>query len=1249
MPTKRKVAGSSAVAPDADPTAALMARVQELEDKVGQLMELRRRRYFAFHQPLDDQESTYPPRFDPPVIVDGDPLPLAPASLRAGYSPDDDALYLKWGKFDHDLILQIAGRYLDLQQPLRILDFACSTGRVLRHFEPERLSPGWRIHGVDTQAVPIEWLRTLWPPAYEVCAINEVVPALPFEDNYFDVIYGISVFTGIKYLWDAWLCELRRCLKPGGLCLQTVHCEEAWSLYARGEADWQLAGVPEYVRQHPEMDVDYLFFNKSTTSNTFYQRSVVEKLFGRYLPVREVLDPPEFSFQHWVVMQKEGPGPDATRKGLAPVAGAHTTAPRSDPAEPDGAHPEGAEPTEKIDIGPDLSDDEKARIGDELRESGRLDEAEARYHEVLAGVPDHRGASLGLGFCARHRGRRLDALDWFRRAAAADPSDAFTMLVTGDELRELGRHDEAQTHYREVLAQLPEHRDAFMGLGFCARQQGDRIAALDWFQRAAAADPADVFIALVNGDQLRELGRLDEAEEYYQGVLARVPEHRDAVLGLGYCARQRGERNAALDWFRRAGRADPADLSIALAIGEELHQLWKLDEAEAQYRNLLVQAPDHPRAWLGLGHCVLRRGEPAGALDCFNRAAAIHPRDRDVSLAIGDALRDCGAFDPATAIVEEVLNADPVFVDAWLGLGRIHRQAGRREAALAAFRRGAECSPNLVRPLMEMAIEERLLGHFQEAKSLLERSVALDPDNVDAVVAAAELLSSSGDYEGALGLFEQAIASPQASIAAYLGASTVLLDTGRMDEALTLLTEAEARLGHSPEIYTKRADLLTGAGNWNEALPVIRQACDLYPRHFWLWRARVEIENRIGDRETAKQLLSSPPTTRTEDLSWVDYLLGQIATESWRLAEAIGHFRQALQKNPYHSGAAWALAQLHLVTLDLRSSRGYLRMHMEIEASGRIARGLSSNQTQSHIGQLLDEYELERSALAEMVALREYPPQDRIGPLRAIAERFPDYTPAAMTLLAAMRQAGRFVHLAPGPTVANAPQIPRRIVQYWDAAEVPPDVRRLMASWRVHNPGYEFSLFDTRAARAFLGGSFPPAVLHAYDRVRGPAQKADVFRLASLLVNGGYYVDADDGCLASVERIVPPGCALILYQEEYGTIANNFIGVAPGHPVMRLALETAVRAINRGDSDFVWLATGPGLLTRAFVQHLLQSDRQGSTGRNRIVVLDRGELHKAVAVHCRLAYKQTVRHWGQAAFQHKTPAGGARLRVVHPS
>jgi hypothetical protein len=323
---------------------------------------------------------------------------------------------------------------------------------------------------------------------------------------------------------------------------------------------------------------------------------------------------------------------------------------------------------------------------------------------------------------------------------------------------------------------------------------------------------------------------------------------------------------------------------------------------------------------------------------------------------------------------------------------------------------------------------------------------------------------------------------------------------------------------------------------------------------------------------------------------------------------------------------------MHLLTVDLPSAGEYLDKHLLIEASGRTAKGLSSKASQTQIGQLLNEYKIEQGALAEMVALRQSLPRHRVGPLRRIVERFPDYTPAAMSLLIAMRQAGDFTGPSEPDGNPNSPSIPRRIAQYWNSPDVPRDVAILMSTWLSHHSNSQYRLFDNRAAQAFLRDNFPPVVLTVYNRARDFAQKADIFRLAYLLTYGGYYVDVDDRCLAPLERLVPSGCSLILSQEDYGTIGNNFVGATPGHPVIRRALCGAVEAVNRGDNDLLWLSTGTGLLSRVFAKHMVFSEQQGSTGLSGVVVLDRQELYRVVAPHCRTAYKQTARHWSHAAF-----------------
>ena len=55
-------------------------------------------------------------------------------------------------------------------------------------------------------------------------SINGPLPPLEFPDDYFDLIYGISVFTHLpEPMQTAWLAELRRVLRRGSFLLTTTY------------------------------------------------------------------------------------------------------------------------------------------------------------------------------------------------------------------------------------------------------------------------------------------------------------------------------------------------------------------------------------------------------------------------------------------------------------------------------------------------------------------------------------------------------------------------------------------------------------------------------------------------------------------------------------------------------------------------------------------------------------------------------------------------------------------------------------------------------------------------------------------------------------------------------------------------------------------------------------------------------------------------------------------------------------------
>ena len=260
---------------------------------------------FQFHQPLDYDQNTFPIAFEPPVSVAGVELPAPAPDDRMGYSPHDVNDYLSWGKYDHDYIMGHIGKHASQRDNCTVFDFGCSSGRVLRHFDEEHRQRGWKLVGMDIQARPIEWMRRYLPLHFQV-SVCSTMPHLPLPDASVDFIYGISVFTHIKYLWDAWLLELKRILKPGGLLMQTIHAEPAWEFYHKNRSEkWIKDAHSAKMLEQPKMEMDFLYYGDASCSQVFWKEEVARAYWGRYFTVLEVAPPPERSFQNWMICKKD--------------------------------------------------------------------------------------------------------------------------------------------------------------------------------------------------------------------------------------------------------------------------------------------------------------------------------------------------------------------------------------------------------------------------------------------------------------------------------------------------------------------------------------------------------------------------------------------------------------------------------------------------------------------------------------------------------------------------------------------------------------------------------------------------------------------------------------------------------------------------------------------------------------------------------------------------------------------------------
>jgi SAM-dependent methyltransferase len=176
---------------------------------------------------------------DPPnrrILYARDGLPVPPreylALVAGGLGPNH---FYKHGRQGAAWISDMLARNgVDLAGSRSILDFGCGCGRVIRHWPPVTRA---ELHGCDYNPKLVRWCRESLP--FGEFKANGLEPPLPYEDDSFDVVYSLSIFTHLdEHHQVPWMQELTRVVRPGGVLLLTfhgrAHLNEAAELYEEG-------------------------------------------------------------------------------------------------------------------------------------------------------------------------------------------------------------------------------------------------------------------------------------------------------------------------------------------------------------------------------------------------------------------------------------------------------------------------------------------------------------------------------------------------------------------------------------------------------------------------------------------------------------------------------------------------------------------------------------------------------------------------------------------------------------------------------------------------------------------------------------------------------------------------------------------------------------------------------------------------------------------------------------------------------
>ena len=130
--------------------------------------------------------------------------------------------YRESGLHHAGLFARILREELPGASPLEILEWGCGPGRLIRHMTDLMGARPVSLTGTDYNPESIAWCRQNLPGVK--FSENGLDPPLAFDDARFDAIYCFSVVTHLSEANQlAWLKELGRVLKPGGVLVCTTH------------------------------------------------------------------------------------------------------------------------------------------------------------------------------------------------------------------------------------------------------------------------------------------------------------------------------------------------------------------------------------------------------------------------------------------------------------------------------------------------------------------------------------------------------------------------------------------------------------------------------------------------------------------------------------------------------------------------------------------------------------------------------------------------------------------------------------------------------------------------------------------------------------------------------------------------------------------------------------------------------------------------------------------------------------------
>jgi tetratricopeptide (TPR) repeat protein len=331
------------------------------------------------------------------------------------------------------------------------------------------------------------------------------------------------------------------------------------------------------------------------------------------------------------------------------------------------------------------------RRGELLHESGRLDDAERAFLEVIARAPEASEGYAGLGKVLLARGDHAGAVERLERAIRLDHGNLAAHYALGRAYRALGRDDEARVELalgEEATTQYltdPLSAEAALyprgilyelHLAKSMIDEGRADLAIERLRRLAREFPEDVSVQNNLGGAYLAAGRLEEAKRALLDAIRLNPRHRSSFENLGECLARLRQMESALGMFDKAIALDPLAPRPHVGKARIFLAQGRTDDGIEALKTAIDLAPDEGPPRLFLAQVYLSLGRRTDGVHQLRAASRVDPASFETQVGVAEAflaLEDARSARQALATLRRLAPGHPKVTEIELRLSRLGR------------------------------------------------------------------------------------------------------------------------------------------------------------------------------------------------------------------------------------------------------------------------------------------------------------------------------------------------------------------------------------------------------------------------------------------------------------------------------------------------------------------------------------------------------------------------------------------------